>query len=102
MKKKLHIEIQKADGMEGFAAYIPSPARSKKKTVLLNVYATFLSALEEGIDSKDLILEHLMHEFGHVMQQFLGLEFSEEQVEKFVQTYMEKYHERGYHEVHGD
>ena len=102
MKDKLHIEIQKADGMQGFAAYQVSPAKNKKKVVLLNVYSTFLSALEEGIDPKELILESLMHEFGHVMQEFLDLEFNEVQVEEIVMSYSKKYSVKGYDEVHGD
>lgn len=99
---KLHIEIQKADGMQGFAAFEVSPARSDKKVVLLNVYATLLSSVEEKVSAKELMLEHLMHEFGHIMQEWLDLEFSEEVVEKFVQSYAEKYHVMSYNDTHGD
>ncbi len=101
-KTQLHIEIQKADGMQGFAAYQVSPARSKKRVVLLNVYATLLSALEEQLNPKQLILEHLMHEFGHILQEWLDTEFNEEELEKIIQSYCEKYHEKGYIEVHGE
>lgn len=102
MKKLIKIEIQKADGMqEGFAAYRVSPAISKERVVLLNVYATLLSSLENELDPKELILENLMHEFGHAMQEFLDLEFSEEIIEKIIKSYCDKYHEKGYEEVHG-
>lgn len=102
MNKTIKFQIEKADGMEGFAAYRVSPAKAKHKTILLNVYATFLAALEEDIKPKELILEHLMHEFGHAMQEFLDIEFSEEQVEKFIKSYCDKYSEQAYNEAHGD
>ncbi len=100
-KTKLHIEIQKADGMQGFAAYQVSPAKSNKKVVLLNVIATLALAEEEELDAKEIMLGNLMHEFGHILQEWLDLEFSEDQVEKFVQSYAEKYSQQGYEEVHG-
>ena len=79
-----------------------SPARSKKKVVLLNVYATLFAAVEENPSAKAIVLENLMHEFGHVLQEWLDLEFDEGQVETFIRSQAEKYHGEGYEEVHGD
>lgn len=100
-KNELKITIEKADGMQGFAAYEVSPARSKNKKVLLNVYATFQSALENNIDAKELLVEHLMHEFGHILQQFFDLEMTEELVEKICTSYAEKYGRNSYEKLHG-
>lgn len=101
---KLQLEIQKADGMEGFAAYQVSPATAKKKVILLNVYATFYAVAETkgDINAKELIIENLMHEFGHILQQYFDIEMTEKMVEKFIASYAKKYHKDGYTQIHGD
>lgn len=88
---QIHIEIQKHDQLEGFAAYVVSPQDDGKRVVLLNVYATLAAALEEDISVKELVLTNLMHEFGHAMQQFLDLEFNEDQVERIIASYIAAY-----------
>lgn len=81
--------------MDGFSAYAASPQRDGKRVVLLNVYATLLASIEEGLSFKETILTNLMHEFGHAMQQYLDMEFAEEQVERNIQTYIDVYGEEG-------
>lgn len=107
--KKIHLEIQKADGMQGFAAYQVSGARSKRKVILLNVYASLASAVEYSRNKKELtnevkviMITNLMHEFGHVMEEWFGREFNEEFVEGIVDSYMEKYSGKSYEDTHGD
>lgn len=108
-KTKLKIEIQKADGMQGFAAYIRSPAKSDKRVVLLNVIASLEAAGEgcktwkEATESiRRVMVENLMHEFGHVMEQFFNLEVNEEFIEKVVESYEDLYGKTPYEVVHGD
>lgn len=101
-RKEIKITIKKADGMQGFAAYKVSPANSERHEILLNVYATFFSAVEERLDVKTMLVEHLMHEFGHILQNFFNLEMTEEFVEKIVQSYAKKYGEKSYEDIHGN
>lgn len=98
----LKLRIEKADGLKGFAAYEVSPAKSENKKVLLNVYATFLSSLEADMPAKEIMIQNLMHEFGHILEQWFGLNFSEKRMHKFTDSYIEKYGNKSYEEVHGD
>jgi len=102
IKKKFNIEIRKADGMQGFAAYQIGSARQRKVVVLLNVYATLACCLENDISFKEMLAEDLMHEFGHALQEFFELEFTEEFVEKVTESYREKYGDKSYIEAHGE
>ena len=38
-------------------------------------------------DRKRELVEHLMHEFGHVLEEFLDLEFSEDDMDRIVASY---------------
>ncbi len=100
-KAQLKLEIKKADGMQGFAAYQVSSARSKKKVILLNVYASLAAAVEHGIPPRLVIMEDLMHEFGHILQEWLELNMTEKQVDKFIASYAKKYGTKSYEAFHG-
>lgn len=90
-RETVKIEIRKADDCDGFAAYMVGTMSEKKPVILLNVYATLGACIENNISIKEQIIESLMHEFGHVLQEFYELEFSEEFVEGIVESYREKY-----------
>jgi hypothetical protein len=98
----LKIQVRKSDGMQGFAAYKIGTAKQKKAVMLMNIYASWACALEHDIPITEFLAENLMHEFGHALQDYLGMEFTESFVEKVTNSYREKYADKGYIEVHGD
>jgi len=94
-KQRLEIEIRKTDDLEeGFAAYLVGSVKDKKPIILLNVFTTFATSIGEGLttaDTKQIIIESIMHEFGHAMEEFFDKEFDEEFIERAILTYREKY-----------
>ena len=82
----IKIVIKRDDEINGFACY---HARDKNdtKTVLMNVEATFIAGITENMDIKRIMVENLMHEFGHALEEFYKLEFNEDFIEKAVQSY---------------
>ena len=86
----LHIKIYRDDNVEGFAAYCAQDD-NETKTILMNVYATFAASVENNIDAKEFIIQNLMHEFGHALEEYYNKNFDEDFIEKAVQTYFDKY-----------
>lgn len=89
----IKVRIERQDNLEGFAAYLtPSLTQNGEGVVLMNIEATFHSAvLPEEESPIDIMIESIMHEVGHALQEFFGKEFSEEQVESVVEKYRERY-----------
>lgn len=88
---QLSIRIFRDDNLQGFAAY-HAQDESETKTILMNVYATFATSVENDIDAKEFIIQNLMHEFGHALEEYYQKEFDEDFIEKAVQSYFDKYH----------
>lgn len=87
------ITVIRADNINGFAAYL-SPSildENGEGLVLLNVEGTIGAAIEHDIPAREILLEFLMHEFGHAMQDWMGLNMDEETVDKIIEGYKEKY-----------
>ena len=57
----------------------------------MNVYATFAAAVSNNTNAKEFIIQNLMHEFGHALEEYFGKEFDEDFIEKTVESYFEKY-----------
>jgi len=105
--KNLSLKIARADGMGGFAAYLAGSAQvhgacsielgENQALVLLDVEASFDdSCLEcesgEPVtrtpeEKKRQLIESLMHEFGHALEDFLGAEFEEGWIENVTTSY---------------
>lgn len=87
----ISVVVARCDELPAFGAFMPeSLARHGKKTiqlgdaqalVLLNVEAAF-TATDDGERAKRVLIETLMHEFGHVLEQTMGLEFDEDWIER--------------------
>lgn len=84
------MEIWKDDECEGFAAFCAGSS-TDRPMIVLNVGSTLLAAIENNIDPKELIIENLMHEFGHFIEELMKKEFDEELIEKCIQSYRDKY-----------
>jgi len=87
---QLNIKIYRDDNIEGFAAYCAQDDKDTK-TILMNVYATLAASVDNQIDAKEFIIQNLMHEFGHALEEYYEKEFDENFIEKAVQTYFDKY-----------
>lgn len=92
-QKTIKITVRRDDNLAGgFAAYLaPSLTNDGVAQVLLNVEATFHAAAANQEDPVHFVIENVMHEIGHALQEFFGREFSEEQVEGIVEQYRERY-----------
>jgi hypothetical protein len=88
---RLHLRVERDDTIDGFAAYCVKDDDNSEGIILMNIYATFAASVEHGIDAKEFIIQNLMHEFGHALEQYFEKEYDEDFIEKAVQTYFEKY-----------
>lgn len=88
-RANLHIRIEKDDEIPAFAGFAYHPDQGDERLVLLNVFASFMAARDAGESVKEIMVESLMHEFGHILEEWFGLEFSEERIEAIVQSYQQ-------------
>ncbi len=81
--------IVRRDWMPGFAAYQPG-SEGALATLFLNV-GSLLATVETGelaqADLPRAIAKSLMHEIIHRLEEWAGVEFSEERVEKLLEAY---------------
>ena len=91
-QKKFKIEIVREDGIDGFGAYLhPTLTRDGKAHVILDIEGIAIACLTEDISFKEMLLTTVLHEFAHVLEEFYGLEFSEDRVEALLEVYAKKY-----------
>lgn len=85
--------ISRHDEMEGVGAYLsPSIKEETGGRIMLNVECLFNDMIDEDgnavqlepSDIPDAIIETLMHEFGHALEEYFGKEFNEERIEGIV------------------
>ena len=89
------IEIRQQDWIPGFAAFLSGSTKvTGKAHVLLNL-GSFIAAVQTGdIPASEVpyaIAESVMHEVMHVLEEWAGVEFSEERVEALTDAYAAKY-----------
>ena len=86
----MKLEIWKDDDCEGFAAFCAGSSKDKPM-IVLNIGATLMACIENNIEPKEILIENLMHEFGHFIEELMDKEFDEELIEKIIQSYRDKY-----------
>jgi len=93
MKKTIKIKVIRDDSCSlGFAAYLhPSLTRDGEAQVLLNIEATFHACVDHDINPKEFLIENIMHEVGHAMEEYLDLEFNEDRIEEIIAKYRKRY-----------
>lgn len=96
-KHKLKIKIfRKDEDKMGFAHYLqPSIKTEYSGVILTNVELIFLAATEldlEPKDVKEMLLDTLMHEVGHAIQDYLNMNLSEKQIRSIIKKYKKKYY----------
>ena len=82
--------------MPGFAAYATNGTLKKtaKAHILLNIGGLLSAVVEKDFTKTELpyiIVEALLHEFVHVVEEWCGQEFDESKVEKLIKRYKKKY-----------
>jgi hypothetical protein len=96
IKKEFTIEIIVDDAIPAFGtAWIPDNPEKEETAIVLNLGSCLLCAVTEpDVDFKTLVIETLMHEFGHIVERWVGLEASEERINALVEAYRQKYGKR--------
>jgi hypothetical protein len=80
------IKVVRNDVIPAFAAWCEGSLVAEDGTVLLNVDACLEELMDEDgkpvqMNRARIVVESLMHEFGHAVEEALGLEHDEELIE---------------------
>jgi len=97
--KPITIEIHKNDGIPAFGAWCAGSMEEGQSQILLNVKACLSNCVDEYGNEIEhcpkeklwIIIETLMHEFGHALQEFFDMEFTEEKLEEIIDGYMNEH-----------
>lgn len=57
----------------------------------MNIEATFQASAENELNAKEFLIENIMHEVGHSLEEYFGVEFNEERIENIIEKYRLKY-----------
>lgn len=81
------IKVYREDGIPAFGAWCSGSLKADDGTILLNVEACLVELADE--DGKPIecnrarvVIESLMHEFGHALEEALGIEHDEVLIEQ--------------------
>lgn len=85
------IVVLKDDEIDAFGVYASTSVKEGKAIVLLNVEANLACAIENDISFKEMMVETLMHEVGHALEEWFDLEFDEDRINRITGSYREKY-----------
>lgn len=94
-REKIKIEVLKDDTIPAFGGYTTGSLKDGKAIMVLNVDAVINASKAENIEQKEIIVQSLMHEFGHALQEYLDMEYSEELMEKSTDIYLSQQREKG-------
>jgi len=88
---RFKITAVRHDDMDAFGAYASSSIESEEGgLVLLNVEGTIGTCMEHDIEPKQMIIEMLMHEFGHALEEWYECDFDEDRIERIIESYRRK------------
>ena len=90
-ENSFNIVVLKDDEIDAFGAYASTSVKEGEAIVLLNVEANLGTSLEHEIPLKEMMVETLMHEVGHALEEWFDLEFDEERIDRITQSYRDKY-----------
>lgn len=95
LKNSISIEVYQEDWIPGFAAYHTGTLTKEAKAhVVLNIGSLLALVGDGSIQREELpyvVAESLMHEVIHVLEEWAGVEFSEERVHALTEAYTKKY-----------
>ena len=93
------IRVWRDDTIPAFGGWAAGSLKDGQPTILLNVGACLIGGFDEAgnpmpattEDRKWLMITTLMHEFGHALQEFYDLEFTEDRIEQLATDYEKLY-----------
>jgi hypothetical protein len=92
MENNFKIQVIQNDELDAFGAYASTSIKKGLGIVLFNLEANLETSLEHrDISFKEMFVETIMHEAGHALEEFYDLNFSEERIDKIIDSYREKY-----------
>jgi hypothetical protein len=90
-ENKFKVVVLKDDEIEAFGAYASTTVKKGEAIVLLNIEANLGVAIEHEISFKELLIETLMHEVGHALEEWYDLDFDEDRIDRITESYRQKY-----------
>ena len=95
MVDHLKIEVFQEDWIPGFAAFAEGSVEHEGHAhVVLNLGGLLSAVASQDISPADMpyvVADCLMHEVVHALEEWAGVEFSEERVHALTERYREKY-----------
>lgn len=96
MNDRVTIEVRQHDWIPGWAAFLPNEKGPQGEAqVVINIGGMMACVDNASLNPADipyLVAESLMHEVVHVIEQWAGVEFSEERVEVLLAKYRAEAH----------
>jgi len=95
-RQDITFKVIRKDDMPAFGGWKVGSLLKQDPVILLNVAAAFdpypedINGEVQEMDAKErryLLIETLMHEFGHALEEFFGEEFDDERIEQIVEDY---------------
>ena len=93
----MKIEIKKYDGLGALGGFAQGSVKDGTGIILINTKALFKDGelvFEDGSavkmdaeERKRILIETVMHEFGHALEEFLDSEFDEDFIERVTESY---------------
>jgi len=87
---KFTMDIEPNNEMEAFGAYLVDSYNDGRPKIRINFCASLLAAKDEGLDFKQMISRHAVHELIHVFQEIFDRAFSEDEVEEALDSVYEE------------
>jgi len=90
--KNIRVKIVKTDGLPAFAAWCDESLKADDGTILLDVEACLGELVDDDgktvpMNRARVMVGTLMHEFGHALEEALGLKYDEDFVEDVTSKY---------------
>lgn len=92
-ENKFKITVLHNDEMDAFGAYLAGTIKENETggIVLFNIEASLEASIVHDIKFKEILIETLIHEVGHSLEEWYGLNFNEKRIERMVESYRAKY-----------
>lgn len=95
IKPSIKIEFRQQDWIPGFAAFRPSATTPDGDAFFVLNVGSLMAVVETGDLPREelpyLVAETMMHEIIHALEQWAGVEFSEDRVDALLEKYREAY-----------
>ena len=93
----MKIEVKKYDGLGALGAFAKGSIKNGDAIILIDtqtifkdgelIYEDGTSVVLDNNEKKKVVIETLMHEFGHALEEFFETEFDEDFIEQITMSY---------------